>query len=209
MRAATPRAQKRRPKANGRRAAPGLAELSLGPTEEQRAQHLYEPVDPARLDSREQAIGRAWRNRSGTPLDRYFARGRLDADQFAAGERLRSDWYRAGLETRITPVYGPKVSASGGAFGHTAMSELQAMARQRWRRALEAVGGALAAVLVDVVCLERGAGEVGRRFGRAGRNAEIAGMTALQLALDGLAQHYGISRRDPRGRGGGQEGRIG
>lgn len=178
---------------NRRRAARLLQPIDpLGPTPEQQARHRYEEIDPATIDSREQPIGRTKRNLSGTPLDRYRQRGGIDERQWRAGDRLRADHFLAGLQPRVVQSYSLGASGGGEAAWQIPASERQAVARARLRHALAAVGPRLASILLAVVCHERPAGGIGGDFGRSGRNAEVAGMTLLALALDVLADGYGL-----------------
>ncbi len=133
-----------------------------------------------------------------TPLDRYLSRRSIDERQHKAGERLRSDWYTAGLEPHTTA----NLLGSGGggecAYG-MARNEAQAIARESYRSALKALGIRLAPVLVVVCCedrsatdwaLSKGVRDAGPPRGRS-TSAEIEGLAALRIALDMLADHYG------------------
>jgi hypothetical protein len=163
----------------------------LGPTPEQQARNRYEEIDPATIDSGEQPIGRVKRNLTGNPLDRYRQRGGLSERQWRAGDRLRADYFLAGLQPRVVQSYSLG-SSSGDTGWQMPASERQAASRERLRKALCAVGPRLTAVLLGVVCQETPAGGIGSALGRSGRNAEVAGMTMLALALDLLADHYGL-----------------
>ena len=67
-------------------------------------------------------------------------------------------------------------------------------ARQRIRRALEAVGPELAGILLDVCCHDIGLETAGRAQGWPQRSAKVV----LQLALTSLARHYGLLAPEPR-----------
>ncbi|MBM3490306.1 MAG: hypothetical protein FJX68_07625 [Alphaproteobacteria bacterium] len=162
----------------------------LGPTPKQQARNRYEEIDPATIDSGEQPIGRVKRNLTGNPLDRYRQRGNLSERQWRAGDRLRADHFLAGLELRVVQSYS--LGSSGDAGWQMPAGERQAAARERLRRALLAAGPRLSAILIAVACQERPAGGIGGEVGRSGRNAEVAGMTLLTLALDVLADQYGL-----------------
>lgn len=175
-----------------RHAADRALDRLLGPTPEQRAMNVYAEVNPATIDSAEQPIGRALRNLTGTPLDRYRQRGHVDERQWRAGDRLRTDWQVAALNPRVVQAYAPALGGGGDPAWQLPASERQALARERWRRTLAALPAGLGRLLVEVACHEATAQQIGARLGRSGRNAEIAGMTALRLALDALADHYGL-----------------
>ena len=83
------------------------------------------------------------RNAAGDPL--------LPAASFAAGERLRSDFTRAGLSPRMSADWsGLPRSGTGGTPAPEADATLAA--RQRLRRALDAAGSDFAGLLLDVCC---------------------------------------------------------
>lgn len=123
---------------------------------------------------------------AASPLDHYVGRDHLTDRQFRAGDRFRADYFRAGLVPPLARRLGAPID--GGPAGLTP-SERQIAARQRWRRAITAVGQRLSPVLIAVCCEERTAAQWSNRQGRGG---EIEGMTTLRLALDTLGDHYGL-----------------
>lgn len=116
----------------------------------------------------------------------------LDPMQFTAGERLRADYYYAGLTARVTASWDPAMAARQGG-GH-AQNDLGTLtdnvlaARQRVVRALSAVGPELAGILVDVCCHLKGLEEAEKAEGWPQRSGKVV----LQLALSKLARHYGL-----------------
>jgi hypothetical protein len=114
--------------------------------------------------------------------------------QFDAGERLRADFWFAQMTPRVTMSWRATARPqrrrrSGMAFDAGAnMQDSVAGARERVRRALSAVGPELAGVLIDVCCHLKGLEEAEREAGWPQRSGKIV----LQLALTGLARHYGI-----------------
>jgi hypothetical protein len=118
----------------------------------------------------------------------------IDAVQFEAGERLRADFTRAQLMPRTTSSWespvarGPRGGGSGGA---AAMTDTMIAARQRVRRALDAVGPEFAGLLVDVCCFLKGLESIEQERRWPARSAKVV----LQLALDRLARHYGYRRQ--------------
>lgn len=116
-------------------------------------------------------------------------RAMIDANQFIAGEKLRSDFTRAHMSPRVTSSWSAPTGArsySGGGAGE--MTDLIVASRQRVRLALEACGPEFSGVLLDVCCFLRGLEEVEHERGWPPRSAKIV----LQLALTRLARHYGL-----------------
>ncbi|TAH69279.1 MAG: DNA replication protein [Rhodopseudomonas palustris] len=123
----------------------------------------------------------------------------ISQTQFIAGERLRADFTRAQMMPRVTSSWeAPTGRRRGASFGgHIADTVIAA--RQSVRAALDTCGPEFAGLLLDVCCFLRGLEEVERNRGWPSRSAKIV----LQLALDRLARHYGLSDRavgriDPR-----------
>jgi hypothetical protein len=112
--------------------------------------------------------------------------------QFDAGERLAADFRRAQLTPRVTADWSAPIAsrrmrrAAPGAGAE--LSDKVAAARTRVQRALAAVGPELAGILIDVCCLEIGL----EAAERAQRWPQRAGKVVLQMALTGLARHYGL-----------------
>lgn len=127
-----------------------------------------------------------------SPLDRYHRRRELHKDPdrndilWAAGDRLRGDFYLAGLSPKVT------ADLTSLNYGRGEMSDNQVAARQRYRAACVSLDMELWACVRTVCCEERPAAEWAAGRGRRGRQAEIAGMTVLQLGLEALARHYGL-----------------
>ena len=139
----------------------------------------------ATVDDGESPLG--WlarrKGRDGRPL--------IDAHQFAAGERLRADFTLGNLTPRVTSSWEGSVARGGdGRRGGGEMSDLVIAARQRLRRALDAVGPEFAGLLVDVCCFLHGLEDAEHARGWPARSAKIV----LQLGLDRLARHYGLRR---------------
>jgi hypothetical protein len=123
-------------------------------------------------------------------------RALIEPVQLLAGERLRAEFTRAQLMPRITAnwdasvVTGPR-GASPASFIETAVG-----ARQRVRAALDAAGPEFAGLLIDVCCFLKGLEQVESERRWPPRSAKVV----LQLGLDRLARHYGLSGQ-ARGRG--------
>ncbi|MFO1088301.1 MAG: DUF6456 domain-containing protein [Hyphomicrobiales bacterium] len=113
----------------------------------------------------------------------------LSEAQFQAGEQLRRDYDRAQCSPQVTSRWepGPRSPLRPGSSLLTA-SEQALAARERVHRALEAVGGDLASILLKVCCLEQGLEQAERALGWPTRSGKLV----LQIALERLAVHYGI-----------------
>ena len=112
--------------------------------------------------------------------------------QFQAGEKLAADFRHAQLLPRTTANWSaaaPSVRRRRAAPGvGVEISDAVVAARQRFYRALEAVGPELAGVLVDVCCYDIGLEAAGQTAGWPRRAAKVV----LDLALTRLARHYGL-----------------
>ena len=111
--------------------------------------------------------------------------------QLLAGERLRADFTRAQMMPRTTSNWTDPVArrGGGGRGGAGSFSDVMIASRQRVRHALEAVGPEFAGLLLDVCCFLKGLEDIEREQVWPARSAKIV----LQLALDRLARHYGLS----------------
>ncbi|MEC9368561.1 MAG: DUF6456 domain-containing protein [Pseudomonadota bacterium] len=119
-------------------------------------------------------------------------RSLLDEGQYQAGERLREDFWRAGLSARVTsnpgaPPPGRRMRR-GPSDGGLAVTEAAMAAKQRIERAMCEVGPELSGILLNVCCFSHGLEQVEETNGWPQR----AGKVVLQIALTRLARHYGI-----------------
>ena len=143
---------------------------------------------------------------SESPLIRLFQRkgdaGKtlIDAQQFAAGEKLRNDFERAHLSQRITASYSES-SGSGGRHWQMSDNAIERLndnaiaARQRLHNAFAAVGPELSGILYQVCCVAAGFEQAERILNLPQRS----GKAVLALALTRLARHYGlIKHHNPR-----------
>src|SRR5690606_16628419 len=126
--------------------------------------------------------------------------GFLSADEFSAGERLRSDYTRA----QIMPRLGVNWDAAGGAGntvrdvnGMAGLTDTALAARARVEKAIDAVGPELAGVLVDSCCFLKGLETVETERLWPARSAK----SMLKSALGALSRHYQPKRQ---GSGGGK-----
>jgi hypothetical protein len=127
-----------------------------------------------------------------SPLCWLKARGAITDMQHDAGERLRRDYTIAQLEPRLcTDLTAPVVNSSGrGAENAGAMSDTVLAAKQRFSAAMKAVGPGLSDLLFDVCCALKGLEAIETAKAWPRRSSKVV----LALALDRLADHYGLSR---------------
>jgi hypothetical protein len=154
--------------------------------------------DAAAIVDNESPLARLRRRRdtTGQPL--------ISEAQYMAGERLRADFTRARMTPRITMDWSGAVARGGrGARrgGPASLLDDALAARARVEQALRATGPALDSVLLDVCCFLVGLEDVERARRWPRRSAKVV----LQIALDRLAAHYGLSEA---ARGRGKEGHI-
>ena len=135
------------------------------------------------------ALGRSVTvNMAESPLGWLRSRGHVSDRQFDAGEQLRGDWERAQLAPSVTMRWD---AAPGGRTSNEAAldpTEAQVAARRRFDKAVAAVGPGLTDILWRVVCAGEGMREAEQALGWPAR----AGKLVLCLALDRLADHYGM-----------------
>ncbi len=117
-------------------------------------------------------------------------RALIEPHQYLAGERLRQDFTFAQMMPRTTadwesPIGGAR-RAPGAGLNY---SESAAAARQRLRRAVEAVGPEFSGLLVDVCCFLKRLEQIEQERIWPARSAKIV----LQLGLERLARHYGLT----------------
>lgn len=178
---------------------------AVAPSDEYRRQHL----SISRIPFAESATGGLDLVENESPLAwlrrRRGANGRpLVSDvQLAAGERLRLDYTRAGLMPRLGVDLTRPPSPRGQAVSANRVADSvdgALAARERVRLALGFVGGKLGSLLIDVCCELVGLEEAERRRDWPRRSGKVV----LMIALDRLADHYGMSEaassRDQSGR---------
>ena len=135
-----------------------------------------------RVDEGESPLAwlRARRDRKGQPF--------VDAVCFEAGERLRADLTIAQLLPKVT-MHWTAGRAGPGGHGPAAATDTMIAARQRARRALQAVGSDFAGLLMDVCGFLKGMETIERERGWPPRSGKVI----LKLALRRLAEVYGLS----------------
>lgn len=127
-------------------------------------------------------------NAAESPLGWLFARGLLTRRQFDAGERIRSDWERAQLASRVTMAWdaAPVARGRGGPGGQPDLTSAQIDAKRRFDGAVTAAGPGLSDILWRIVCAGEGMRDAETALGWPAR----AGKLVLTLALDRVADYY-------------------
>lgn len=143
-------------------------------------------VTPGRATGRRVTV-----NLAESPLSWLRARGHVDARQYEAGERLRGDYETASLGARVTMRWDPSPTASGRRGAPNGLDPTLAgiAAKRRFDAAVGAAGRGLADILWRVVCAGEGVSVAERGLGWPARSGKLV----LGLALDRLADHYGLA----------------
>jgi hypothetical protein len=173
--------------------APERAADSGGRADTNRFQDQHRELEIMRVETGGEP-GLALINLAESPLGQLMHRrgadGRpfLTQAEFAAGERLRSDYTRGRIMPRLGANWEASVSsgtrAQGG--GLAELTDAALAARQRVDAAIAAVGPELSGVLIDVCCFLKGLELVERERGWPVRSAKIV----LKTALGVLSRHY-------------------
>ena len=115
----------------------------------------------------------------------------ISDEQAQAGDRVRVDFELAGLSPRVTASWeGQPASRRTSGYRELDPTEVQVMARQRFSRAMEYLGGGLSDVVMYSCCLLEGLEDVERRMGWPPRSGKVV----LGLALDRLSVYYELKR---------------
>src|SRR6266545_7284004 len=126
---------------------------------------------------------RGRKDQSGRPV--------LGEEQFAAAERLRSDYTQAHLDGRVTANWDRPIepgSRGRSAQAHAPSSERALAAKERLFAALRHVGPELSGILLEICCMASGLEHAERLLGLPRRS----GKAVLEIALTRLARHYGL-----------------
>lgn len=112
----------------------------------------------------------------------------LPREALEAGERLHADFTRGQLQPRVTASWEPRLSGrgKGDRGGQAEIADTAIAARERFSRAVDAMGPDLAGVAVDVCCFSKGLETVERERQWPARSAKLM----LRTALLALARHY-------------------
>lgn len=130
-------------------------------------------------------------------IDRLVRTGTISRRQYDAAERLYQHWHAAALDPRVVAT----LDGNGGGRSPTeapwmlAGSERVLAHRQALRAALRAAGARLRGVLLAVVCSDEPL-EAWMRRERMPANAtgKVTARTTLRLALDVVADEFGLPR---------------
>jgi len=173
--------------------APERAAASRGRADKNRFQDQHRELEIMQVETGGEP-GLALINLAESPLGQLMRRrgadGRpfLTQAEFAAGERLRSDYTRGRIMPRLSANWEASVSsgtrAQGG--GLAELTDAALAARQRVDAAIAAVGPELSGVLIDVCCFLKGLELVERERNWPVRSAKIV----LKTALGVLSRHY-------------------
>ena len=127
-------------------------------------------------------------NAAESPLLWMCQRKLIGEVQCQAGERLRRDFTLAQLSPRLGVDLSAPVVFGSRAQKPDHLSDTVLVAKQRFAAAMRAAGPGLADVLFDVCCHLSGLEESERVRGWPRASAKVV----LKIALDRLAQHYGM-----------------
>ena len=146
---------------------------------------------PSKLSAAKRARRSVTVNLAESPLGWLHAHGHIASRQFDAGEKLRMDWERAQLPTRVTMAWdcAPVSRGRGGHSGTADLSGAQIDARRRFQAAIDAAGPGLADILWRIVCSGEGMRDAETALGWPAR----AGKVVLTIALDRVADYYRIA----------------
>ena len=130
-------------------------------------------------------------NLAESPLGWLHARGYLSQRLFAAGDRLRADYERAGLASRTTMDWDATPQVRQGQGGNQQEDDTLAMvaAKGRFDGAIAHAGPVFTDILWRVVCACESLPEIEGKFGWPRRSARVV----LSLALDRVADYYRIT----------------
>jgi hypothetical protein len=171
--------------------ARAAAEHADAPVGKFRAQHLALSAATIATDDGEQVV---MTDHAESPLvwlarrKGHDGKAHIEPVHLQAGERLRSDFTAAQFMPRTTSNWSGAIGQGSRGIAPTTFSDMVIAARQRVRRALDAVGPEFAGLLVDVCCFLKRLEDVERERRWPPRSAKVV----LQLGLDRLARHFGL-----------------
>lgn len=113
----------------------------------------------------------------------------LTHEMLVAGERLREDFEQAQLGPRVTQNWDRFLTNTSSGWNPNAGSNGPTGARDRVSGAMRALGPGLGDVALRVCCFLEGLEKAERRLGWSARSGKVV----LKIALQRLADHYGIA----------------
>lgn len=117
----------------------------------------------------------------------------LTSEMLEAGERLREDFERAQLGPNVAQNWDRFLTA-GATSGWNGESGGASGARERVADAMKALGPGLGDVAFRVCCFLEGLEKAEKRLGWSARSGKVV----LKIALQRLADHYGITAPEQR-----------
>lgn len=118
----------------------------------------------------------------------------LSIELLEAGERLREDFEQAQLGSRVTQNWDRFLTGGDGNWHPGAGGAGSTNARERVSLAMKAMGPGLADVALRVCCFLEGMEKAEKRLGWSARSGKVV----LKIALQRLADHYGIAAETQR-----------
>jgi hypothetical protein len=115
----------------------------------------------------------------------------LTAALIEAGERLREDFELAQMGPRVTQNWERFLTAGGRALPRPGRGAAEGPqdARVRVAKAMEALGPGLSDIVFRICCFLEGLETAEKRLGWSARSGKVV----LKIALERLAQHYGVA----------------
>lgn len=122
----------------------------------------------------------------------------LAAYHVEAGDRLRADFTKGQVTPVMTQNWGavPRDKNRAGPSAGLTLGEASLAARQRFEKAVQAMGPDLADIVVRTCCYLQGMEAAEKEHGWPARSGKVI----LKLALDRLANHYGLELGGSRNR---------
>lgn len=122
---------------------------------------------------------------SQVPIDHYYRRGIIDDNEYFAANKLYRDFVISaqtpGMTMNLDPIRG----------GERGFTEAQLEARERWRKAILAVSGSIAKIIIiDVCCYGRWLKDTHYKHYKNSQQA----MARFHEALDDLISFYDFTR---------------
>lgn len=118
----------------------------------------------------------------------------LSPELLEAGERLREDFEQAQLGPRVAQNWDRFLTNGSGGFNVGADGSGSSNARDRVSLAMKALGPGLADIALRGCCFLEGMEKAEKRLGWSARSGKVV----LKIALQRLADHYGIKAEEQR-----------